>query len=466
MFKHKSTKSMIFLTVAVIMVVAVTLTACNGNAFKPVEMPAQGEVSSNGGSAVRYGEWIYYINGYESNSSAANTYEQIETRVGAVARIKVADIENLFAVYDDSTFTSSSARTKEIANRLKEAAQIVVPNFYYSANSTSQQLNGIFIFGDRLYMLTPNDELTAGGNTQTNQSVLTSFKLDGSDPQRHYVFTNNAAQVMLNEIDGKVVATYIMDKEIGNINVADGSKIVMIEETASAQFDFAGKAVVYLDEDGSVCSLKAGKAEHKVLVENKIPEGKKESTVTYSVTSVNNGYVYYTMSDSTNSAIGNKCLYYATDSVKDQVAFAGETSSFSSFYGYKDTVVYADSSTVSGTTMYGIYIRNSEGDKVIVNPVQNDNSITFNRIEGDILYYTSNNIAYKVDLSAETPVVQAYGASLAAASNWYMPDIVGEYVITVASGSVTAVKFDAETKTNSSSVILTIVADTDEDDKD
>ena len=82
---------MIFLTVAVIMVVAVTLTACNGNAFKPVEMPAQGEVSSNGGSAVRYGEWIYYINGYESNSSAANTYEQIETRLPAL-RLRISKI--------------------------------------------------------------------------------------------------------------------------------------------------------------------------------------------------------------------------------------------------------------------------------------------------------------------------------------------------------------------------------------
>lgn len=465
MFKHKSTKLMIFLTVAVVMVAAIALTACNGNAFVPKEMPAKGEIVSNGGSAVRYGDWLYYINGYESSSSAANTYEEVEARVGAVARIKIADLEKLFAVYDDSTFTSSSARTTEIAKRLKDTAEIVVPKFYYSGNSTSQQLNGIFIFGDRLYMLTPNDELTAGGNTQTNQSVLTSFKLDGSDLQRHYVFTNNAAQVMLGEVDGKVIATYIMDTEIGNVNVADGNKIVTIEDTASAQFDFAGKAVVYLDKDGAICSLKAGQSEAKVIVENPIPEGKKASTVTYSISSVNDGYVYYTKSDSTNSAIGNKCLYYATESVKDQVAFAGETGAFTAFYGYKDTVVYTDSTTVSGTTMYGIYVRGTSGnkDKVIVNPVQNDNSISFNRIDGNVLYYTSNNVAYKVDLSAETPVVEAYGASLASASNWYQPDVVGEYVITVSSGSVSVVKFKAETKTNSSSVTLTVVAATEED---
>ena len=43
MFNHKSTKSAIFTVVAVLMVVTVMLTACNGTAFKPVHT---GTVSS------------------------------------------------------------------------------------------------------------------------------------------------------------------------------------------------------------------------------------------------------------------------------------------------------------------------------------------------------------------------------------------------------------------------------------
>lgn len=467
MFKHKSTKSTIFTLVAVLMIAVVAFSACDGTAFKPVSMPQQGEVSSNGGNAVRYGEWLYYVNGYQSSASAENTYTDIKARVGAISRIKIADLESLFAVYDDSAFTSSSARTKEIARLVEEKAQIVVPNYYYSGNTTTTQVNGIYIFDDRLYILTPNDELTAGGNSQTDQSVLTSFKLDGSDPVRHFVFTKNAAQILLGKVSDKLVATYIMDAEVGCIDVKAGTKITFVEKTTGAKLDVAGSAVVYLDEDGSICKLNAGASEAKVLVENKKPEGSETSNITYSIVSANAGYVYYTKADSTNSSVDNTCVYYATETVKDGVALK-TTAPSSNYYGYKETIVYATSQNVQGTTLYGIYVlgdNTGSTKKQIVDPVQNDTSITFNRIEGDILYYTSDSVAYMVDLSAETPVPTAIGKSLASASGWSVPDIVGEYVITLGTGSVSAVKFNSETKENSSSVTLTIVEPAEEEEK-
>ena len=106
----------------------------------------------------------------------------------------------------------------------------------------------------------------------------------------------------------------------------------------------------------------------------------------------------------------------------------------------------------------------SEGavTKQVVNPVQNDNSITFNRVEGDMLYYTSNDVAYVVDLSKDDAPV-AIGKSLASASGWSVPDVLGEYVITLGTGSVSAVKFDKDARTNSSSVTLTIVEPAEEE---
>lgn len=469
MFKNKLTKSAIFMLVAVVMVAAVMLAACDPTVFRPVTLPADATPEGNGGNAVKYGEWIYYVNGYQSSASAENTYEQIEARVGAIARIKVADLESMFAVYDDSKFTTSTARTNEIARIVAEKAEIVVPKFYYSANSTSTQINGIYIFNGRLYILTPNDALTAGGKLQTSQSVLTSFKLDGSDEQRHYVFTSNSAQIMLNEVGDKLVATYIMDSEVGCIDVKAGTVIVKVDETSSAQIDVAGKAVVYL-KDKAICKLNAGATEAKTLVAND-----KDSKISYTISNVNNGYVYYTKANSINNSLDGTHVYYATESTTEESVALQTAAPSSNWYGYNDGIVKAfTDSDVPDVTLYGINILASDAKTVIkevVDPVQNDNSITFNRIEGNNLYYTSNSIAYMVDLSADTPAPIALGRSLSSASGWSVPDIVmieGQnyhYIITLSSGSVSAVKFNRDTMTNAttSSVTMTIVQPTEEE---
>lgn len=469
MFKHKSIKSTIIVLVAVLMVATVMFAACDG-AFTPVTMPPQGDISSNGGNAVRYGNYLYYVNGYQSSASAENTYVNVEARVGAIARILISDLADIFKVSKDEVkYPSSSARTTEIAKLVAAKSEIVIPKFYYSGNTTTTQLNGIYIFDDRLYVLTPNDELTAGGNSQSSQNVLTSFKMDGSDQKRHYVFTNNAAQIMLDKINGELVATYIMGNEIGCVSVVSGKLIGnAITETSSAQFDVADKSVVYLDGDGSICKLSAGATERKVLVENK-KDDNNNKIITYTISSVNAGYVYYTMANSTNSSVDGVHLYYATETVKGEVAL--KTSTPSTYYGYKGTIVYSLSEDVQGTTLYGIYVlNNNDGSskKIIVNPVENDNSITFNRLEGDTLYYTSNNIAYKVNLNDDTPTSFAIGKSLASASGWSVPDFVDidgtHYIVTLSSGSVSVVEFDAESKDNVSSVTLTKVATTEDKD--
>lgn len=438
------------------------LSACTHNPFKPVTPPDKSNsIVSNGGSAVQYGEWLYYVNGYQSTVSAENTYEDAVGRVGAIARIKITDLEALFDVYNDSKLTSSAARTEKIAELLAEKAHIVVPKFYYSGNTTTTQINGIYIFDERIYMLTPNDELTAGGNSQTEQSVLTSFNLDGSGEQRHHTFTSNSAQIMLGKVSDKLVATYIMGATIGCIDVANGNDIAKIDETTSAQFDIAGNAIVYLDKDGAICKLNAGADKSVTLVAN----NKDESTVTYTIASANMGYVYYTKADSVNSSVDNTCIYYVTEATAskaegERVALATAAPS-SNYYGYKETIVHVTTTTVYDDTLYGIYVLNDnkgeEKPKEIVSPEHNATSITFNRLEGDKLYYTSDSVAYVVDLSEENPAPKAIGKSLASASGWSVPDMVGEYIVTLSSGSVTIVKFDADKKQSGSSVTLTIV---------
>lgn len=482
--KHTSVKKALILVVALLLVSTVVLAACNSGDFTPVDMPEKGDVDSNGGIAVVYGDWLYYVNGYTSDIYAENTYSDDVVdapRVGSVVRIKLADIEGLFDINDDKDL-SSSEKSKQIDEYVRNHAKTVVPKVYYSGNTTTTQFAGIYIFNDRIYVTTPNDELTPGGDTLVSQLVLTSFKLDGSDMQRHFTFTNNAAQIWLDEVDGKVVATYLMDNTLHILDVASGEDSVVslkndpasdVSNTVSSvNWDVAGKCLFFIDKFGSICKLDFGKKEYEVIVENtdyEIHEHDGSShieagNISYTINSVNNGQVYYTVADSTNSSVSNTVLYWASSAENSgNVALA---TSMSGAKGWKDgKVVY---SKAEGE-FYGIYVVSGEGvgnDKpyVVLSPAYNDNSVTINRIEGDILYYTANSISYKLDLTKDLEQKEGvpYARSLSSATGWAAPDFVEvgdiHYVITVGSSSISIVKFDVENKTNSSSVSLLLKA--------
>ncbi|MBQ3066948.1 MAG: hypothetical protein IJD18_02860, partial [Clostridia bacterium] len=91
MFNTKFSKTIVIL-VAMLMLATLVLTACNPvEPFTPVEMPEAGQVTGNGGIAVGYGDWIYYVNGYQSSYTADNTHNGV-VRTGSIVRIKKADI--------------------------------------------------------------------------------------------------------------------------------------------------------------------------------------------------------------------------------------------------------------------------------------------------------------------------------------------------------------------------------------
>lgn len=480
MFRNTSVKKALILVVALLLVSTVVFAACSSGDFTPVSMPEKGNVDSNGGSAVIYGDWLYYVNGYTSDTSADNTYTndvKNAPRVGSVVRIKLAAIEGLFDINDDKDLTSSE-RTKELAAYIRNNAETVVPKIYYSGNTTTTRYTGIYIFNDRIYVTTPNDELTAGGDTLVNQLVLTSFKLDGSDMKRHYTFTNSAAQIWFVENDSKLVATYLMDSKLYNLDVASGTSTeVTLKDDAAAEvantvsavtMDDAGKNVFFIDKFGSIAKLALGATEYDVIVENTDYEvhdhdGEKHieaGTVSYTINSVNNGQVYYTVADSNNSSISGTVLYWADSNSNGNVALS---TVYSSAKGWKDgKVVYTKNAT---DDYYAIYVTTGDAEEkqIVLSPKFNTQSITLDRIEGDTLYYTANSISYTLDLATADNVKEgAPYARTASTTGWAAPDYitVGDihYVITLGTGSISIVKFDVVEKTNSSSISMLLTA--------
>lgn len=473
MFTKNKSKSFILL-VALLVCAIFVLTACNTpNVFKPVTKPDPAEAQGNGGIAVRYGDWIYYVNGYQSSATASNSYTN-DIRTGAIVRIRVADLEKIIKINeaDASDTLKKDAIKRVVAGKadtvetesLKSVvsgingAELVVPNFYYTGNTSSTALNGLYIFNNRIYITTPNNEMDPNGNLLTSQLVLMSYALDGSDAQRHFVFTSNAPQLKLSQSGSDVLATYVLGENLCFFKVGDSEPTTVVEKISSATF--SGDYIYFLDENGSICQYQIGQTAHKVLIEKKADD----DNTTYAIKSANGEYVYYTVTDKSSQASGLQ-LFYATaneGSASDHKV-ALDTIPTGSYFGWGDKVVYTTSVTEESVTMYGIWVAGQNGTdkKVILNPAENDNVITFNKLEGDTLYYTVSNVSYSLDLAkktadSSTPAV-AYAHSLSnTATGWSVPEVLGDYAFSLAAGSVSVVKFDAETKTNSASTAITL----------
>ena len=487
----KSVKKLVILLVAVLMCATVVFAACDKNSFKPVSMPADATPESNGGIAVRYGEWLYYVNGYNSDVTVENTYtnDVVDApRIGSVVRIKLDDIKTLLEINEDDSLKASE-KLEAIANKVREKAETVVPKVYYSANTTTTQFTGIYIFNNRLYLTTPNDELTASGEPLNDQLVLMSFKLDGSDPQRHFTFTKNNAQIWLTCDDQSkaVTATYFMDNVLHTLDVANGkdtvvthnySNLTHIDNTVSSLYwDEKANAVFFIDEFGSICKLSVGATEYEVVVENEDAEihnhdGEQhidKGDTSYTISFVNDGMVYYTVDNGkTQDGI---VMYWATDAEnKDNVALSTNEVTVNAWKGTKMIVT---KSVTYEQTYYGIWIVDTadpSNKKMVLSPAHNIESITINKIDGDTLYYTANGVSYTIDLNAvendpdydATTAGKAYAKNLASTTGWAAPDFIdlGDvcYIISATTDAVTLTVFDGDLKGSTVSIALTLKA--------
>lgn len=216
---RKHIKKIICLTLCAATAVGMGLAGCSGVFRSPkLDGSIAGEVESNGGFAVKKGEYIYYVNGVQ-NYTVDNTYG---TPVkGAIHRISA---ENLAAHnYAD--------------------VQTVVPLVAYSGSHSS----GIYIYGDYVYYSTPSTAKNSDGEVQNTYLDFKRSKLDGSETQKDAIYTSSD-----NTIDYRYVeandAVYLMyaikenlygsdTTNLHSVNVETGADTLLAYDVASYVFD-------------------------------------------------------------------------------------------------------------------------------------------------------------------------------------------------------------------------------------
>ena len=209
---NKSKKIISIVAAATLAFSTVALAGCGAKDYAGEKLTAgydaTAAVTSNGGFAVEKGNYVYFINGSESNT-ADNTYGDVVK--GSLMRISKT----------------------ELAEAKYDAAQIVIPSLFVAGDKTA----GIFIYGEYVYYATPTtDKNTQTGEVENSYIDFKRSKLDGSEAPSDYFFrlSSNSSKYRFVEVDGIVYCMYEESGSLKSYNVATGKTTVLVSGAKSS----------------------------------------------------------------------------------------------------------------------------------------------------------------------------------------------------------------------------------------
>ena len=181
-------------------------------------------VTSNGGFAVQTDDYVYFINGSESNT-ADNTFGT--PLKGSIQRIA-----------KDSFINDGGVRNYA-------ASETVVPVIAYSTHYNA----GIYIYGDRIYYSTPSTARNSTGEVQNSDLEFKSSTLDGTSTMSDYYYRASSASLAYRyvEVNDVVYLLYAVSESlygesssvtnIHSVNTVTGTDTLLAYNVSEYAFD-------------------------------------------------------------------------------------------------------------------------------------------------------------------------------------------------------------------------------------
>ncbi|MGN0814712.1 MAG: hypothetical protein ACI4MH_05740 [Candidatus Coproplasma sp.] len=178
------------------------------------------QVTSNGGFLVQTGDYVYFVNGVESNS-ADNSFGSVIK--GSIQRISKSDL---------NAHNYSSTET-------------VVPLVTYSEHYNA----GIYVYGDRIYYATPSTAKNSSGEVQYSKLEFKSSSLNGKDTMSDYYYraSSSALNYRYVQVDGVVYLMYACSESlysesssvtnIHSVNTVTGEDVIIAYNVSDYEFD-------------------------------------------------------------------------------------------------------------------------------------------------------------------------------------------------------------------------------------
>ena len=194
-----------FLPIFVLLIIATAtiLTGCKGTIPTP---PSEAVVSGNGGLMATKGEYVYYVNGFESHKNIAETHSNKTGKV-EISSINVA---------------------KNVGGELKEVQTLVskVGGYEYS---------DLYVFGDKLYFLTPSTQKDETGAVRGDIITLSSINLDGKKLKSIYTAEQyKSGKFAMIQVDGKLLALVFDGSKIVKIDLSNDDEVTVLAENVTS----------------------------------------------------------------------------------------------------------------------------------------------------------------------------------------------------------------------------------------
>ena len=237
------------------LLMAFTATGCSGDNYVKIKVVGKQDttyaVHSQGGNAVQYGNYIYFINGnsgYDDPDSKQNLWSKVDK--GALYRAELSGKK--YSVYEKNEDGTDSNKFlyadfkiegnddavnkglefKYTAGKNNDDEDIDVVNVQLIApkrvGTTGYNAGGIFIYDDWVYFASPNNKQDKKGNSLAADTEFFRAKLDGSKAQKIYSTENSGNEsnpyafykydgsVYLVARDGSDLVSVKIDKKPGN----------------------------------------------------------------------------------------------------------------------------------------------------------------------------------------------------------------------------------------------------------
>ena len=452
-----------FLCVLAVLCLAFALASCGGGNVK-VDMDTTGSaVASNGGALVETGDYVYFINGVESYSTAYKTGEVVK---GALARVKKSDVADP-----------------------EGKSEIVVSKLLVSGDKTA----GVYIYGDYVYYAVPSEEKDSKGSVKNDKLNFFRTKLDGTSTSSKIAnvdFANDATFRYLKSGDKVYLAVY--SESLYVYDAESCKQVYSYEKTIDeVLFDDNGTSdSVYFtvkpvntnlyDEDSSEARQVSYQDVHKVVFGNEVKDeivlsgagkyivtadkdigkelsgdGEGFTGVTIDLLKHKDGVLYFSYT-SLDTTVGGT-FYVALDddkiasdsketwaNAKNAIINYGNKNA-SSIFGSssyilsKDCIIFVDSTY--GILKYDFNARNDENTDFGVKTLYySETAKTANilSVNGDYLYFTESNNVYRVNIKEEN-AKEVRLNKISIDTSWYAPEAftVGgnDYVAVVYSDS-------------------------------
>lgn len=375
-------KKFITLTLCLLLCVATLgLSACGKKKTETVDTSIQSV--GNGGTVVKRGEYVYFVNGYKSYSTirAGKDNKDNSYNVGGLYRAKLNDNNEL-----DYSENGSVSNAERISSDLA------------GFESTS-----LYVFGNRVYYATPITEVDKKGNSKKDRIEFKKVSLDGGNAETIYQSHATATNVDYEFYYAEGVV-YLMINENGTlkrINCLNGSSntvasgvtsVALPRDTDDVFESDSYKNIYYTVTNGD------GKIEiHNYNVASNRTEYKKVTDYkTCEMIDYRFGHLYYKASD---NEVPNYTYFYRVDATENAVtSLPGSAEQLTKDKDYTE-IIFLENET-DGHLFQGAdktyYLQYNSGS--ISDPLHFDSKLDVIAVGGGYIYTKSEHDIKRINI--------------------------------------------------------------------